>query len=196
MTQFWEFFTFELKFRAKSISTYVYFLLWFMFEFFCIASESFGPIGNANGKDPSQRPIRQHLQLHRRQLLRRHRHRRHLRHLDPPRLPARHHPDSLHQAHQQVRLSRRPLGRFLRHHRLRLLRNALRRLPWHLRPLGRPRRIAPESSPLVPPAVLLHLRRPDLLPRLPLLPRRRALAQDLHRLPPGRGHLHGLPTSA
>jgi ABC-2 type transport system permease protein len=50
MAQFWEFFTFELKFRAKSISTYVYFLLWFMFEFFCIASESFGPIGNANGK--------------------------------------------------------------------------------------------------------------------------------------------------
>ena len=50
MTHFWEFFTFELKFRAKSISTYVYFLLWFTFEFFCIASESFGPIGNANGK--------------------------------------------------------------------------------------------------------------------------------------------------
>jgi hypothetical protein len=50
MTQFWEFFTFELKFRAKSISTYVYFLLWFAFEFLCIASESFGPIGNANGK--------------------------------------------------------------------------------------------------------------------------------------------------
>ena len=50
MTQFWEFFTFELKFRAKSISTYVYFLLWFFFEFLNIASESFGPIGNANGK--------------------------------------------------------------------------------------------------------------------------------------------------
>ena len=50
MAQFWEFFTFELKFRAKSVSTYVYFLLWFTFEFFCIASESFGPIGNANGK--------------------------------------------------------------------------------------------------------------------------------------------------
>ena len=50
MTRFWEFFTFELKFRAKSISTYVYFLLWFTFEFLCIASESFGPIGNANGK--------------------------------------------------------------------------------------------------------------------------------------------------
>ncbi len=50
MTQFWEFFTFELKFRAKSLSTYIYFLLWFTFEFLCIASESFGPIGNANGK--------------------------------------------------------------------------------------------------------------------------------------------------
>jgi ABC-2 type transport system permease protein len=50
MTQFWEFFTFELKFRAKSISTYIYFLLWFTFEFLCIASESFGPVGNANGK--------------------------------------------------------------------------------------------------------------------------------------------------
>jgi hypothetical protein len=50
MTQFWEFFTFELKFRLKSVSTYVYFLLWFTFEFLNIASESFGPIGNANGK--------------------------------------------------------------------------------------------------------------------------------------------------
>jgi hypothetical protein len=50
MTQFWEFFTFEIKFRAKSISTYVYFLLWFAFEFLNVASESFGPIGNANGK--------------------------------------------------------------------------------------------------------------------------------------------------
>jgi hypothetical protein len=50
MGQFWEFFGFELKFRAKSVSTYVYFALWFAFEFLCIASESFGPIGNANGK--------------------------------------------------------------------------------------------------------------------------------------------------
>ncbi len=50
MAQFWEFFTFELKFRLKSISTYVYFGLWFAFEFLCIASESFGPIGNSNGK--------------------------------------------------------------------------------------------------------------------------------------------------
>lgn len=50
MTLFWEFFTFELKLRVKSISTYVYFLLWFFFMFFCIASENFGPIGFGNGK--------------------------------------------------------------------------------------------------------------------------------------------------
>jgi hypothetical protein len=47
---FWEFFTFELKFRFKSISTYVYFLVWFTFSFLNIASENFGPIGNSNGK--------------------------------------------------------------------------------------------------------------------------------------------------
>ena len=50
MAMFWEFFTFELKFRFKSISTYIYFLLWFTFSFLCVASESFGPIGNNNGK--------------------------------------------------------------------------------------------------------------------------------------------------
>ena len=47
---FWEFFTFELRFRAKSISTYVYFAIWFAFSFLCVASESFGPVGNSNGK--------------------------------------------------------------------------------------------------------------------------------------------------
>ena len=50
MAMFWEFFTFELRFRLKSISTYIYFLLWFAFSFFCVASESFGPVGNSNGK--------------------------------------------------------------------------------------------------------------------------------------------------
>jgi ABC-2 type transport system permease protein len=50
MGMFWEFFTFELRFRAKSVSTYVYFLLWFAFSFFCVASESFGPVANSNGK--------------------------------------------------------------------------------------------------------------------------------------------------
>ena len=50
MDMFWEFFTFELRFRFKSISTYVYFLVWLAFSFLCIASESFGPVANANGK--------------------------------------------------------------------------------------------------------------------------------------------------
>jgi ABC-2 type transport system permease protein len=50
MAMFWEFFTFELKFRFKSLSTYIYFLLWFTFSFLTIASESFGPVGNSNGK--------------------------------------------------------------------------------------------------------------------------------------------------
>jgi len=50
MSQFWEFFTFELKFRFKSLSTYVYFCLWLFFSFLCVASESFGPIGSSNGK--------------------------------------------------------------------------------------------------------------------------------------------------
>ena len=50
MAQFWEFFSFELRFRAKSLSTYVYFLIWLAFSFFCVASESFGPVANANGK--------------------------------------------------------------------------------------------------------------------------------------------------
>ena len=50
MNMFWEFFTFELKFRFKSLSTYVYFAVWFAFNFLDVASESFGPIGNTNGK--------------------------------------------------------------------------------------------------------------------------------------------------
>jgi len=50
MAMFWEFFTFELKFRFKSLSTYIYFAVWFAFSFLDIASENFGPIGNSNGK--------------------------------------------------------------------------------------------------------------------------------------------------
>jgi ABC-2 type transport system permease protein len=47
---FWEFFTFELRFRIKSVSTYVYFLIWIAFSFLSVASETFGPVGNSNGK--------------------------------------------------------------------------------------------------------------------------------------------------
>ena len=50
MRMFWEFFTFELKFRFKSPSTYIYFAAWFAFNFLSVASESFGPVGNTNGK--------------------------------------------------------------------------------------------------------------------------------------------------
>src|ERR1700683_3522585 len=50
MDKFWEFFTFELKFRFKSLSTYIYFVVWFAFSFLDVASENFGPIGNSNGK--------------------------------------------------------------------------------------------------------------------------------------------------
>ena len=50
MAMFREFFAFELRFRAKSLSTYMYFLIWLVFSFLCVASESFGPIGNSNGK--------------------------------------------------------------------------------------------------------------------------------------------------
>src|SRR5271154_6305907 len=47
---FWEFFTFELKFRFKSVSTYIYFVALLAFNFLNVASESFGPIGSSNGK--------------------------------------------------------------------------------------------------------------------------------------------------
>ena len=50
MAMFLEFFTFEVKFRFKSLSTYIYFAVWFTFSFLDIASENFGPIGNSNGK--------------------------------------------------------------------------------------------------------------------------------------------------
>jgi ABC-2 type transport system permease protein len=46
VSMFWEFFSFEIKFRLKSISTYVYFLLWFALSFFSVAAEDFGPVGN------------------------------------------------------------------------------------------------------------------------------------------------------
>lgn len=47
---FLEFFTFEMRFRLKSLSTYVYFLMWTLYSFLTVASESFGIIGFQNGK--------------------------------------------------------------------------------------------------------------------------------------------------
>src|SRR5271154_7203518 len=46
MAMFWEFFSFELKFRLKSVSTYVYFGLWFFLSFLSIAAEDFINVGN------------------------------------------------------------------------------------------------------------------------------------------------------
>ena len=56
MGMFWEFFTFELRFRFKSISTYVYFLLWLAFSFLCVASESFGPVATPTARCCSTGP--------------------------------------------------------------------------------------------------------------------------------------------
>src|ERR1022692_903503 len=49
-SMFREFFTFEMRFRLKSLSTYVYFLMWTVYSFLCVASESFGPVGSQNGR--------------------------------------------------------------------------------------------------------------------------------------------------
>jgi ABC-2 type transport system permease protein len=48
MALFWEFFFFELKFRIKSLSTWVYFVTWFLVSFLAIAAEDF--ISTGNGK--------------------------------------------------------------------------------------------------------------------------------------------------
>lgn len=48
MALFWEFFRFELRFRLKSLSTYVYFCLYFLLSFMAIAAEDF--ISTGNGK--------------------------------------------------------------------------------------------------------------------------------------------------
>jgi hypothetical protein len=46
---FWEIFLFEVKFRLKRISTYVYFSIWFFMAFFSVSVRQFGP-GSFGGK--------------------------------------------------------------------------------------------------------------------------------------------------
>ncbi len=46
MALFWEFFSFEIKLRLKSVSTYVYFALWFLISFLSIAAQDFLNPGN------------------------------------------------------------------------------------------------------------------------------------------------------
>jgi hypothetical protein len=134
-------FVFELKFRLKSLSTYVYFALWFLLSFLAIAAEDF--ISTGNGKQLLNGPFSTTI-------------------LytfftlfgtiiiaaifgtsSAARLPARHLPAHLHQAHHQVCLSRRPLGRILRHLRLCLLRHGpSEKWPARLRPWADHTRIA------------------------------------------------------
>ena len=193
MAMFWEFFTFELKFRFKSISTYIYFLLWFAFNFLCVASESFGPIGNTNGKILLNGPyaniyndigisffgiiviaaifgtsILRDFQRDTIQIL-----------FTKP-------------ISKFAYLGGRWAGSFV------ATVFAFSGLLFGeffgtFAPWADHARIGPNHLSLVSAAVLLHRRLPDLLPRLALLPRRRAVAQDLHRLSAGRGDLHALP---
>ncbi len=58
MRLFWEFFTFELKFRAKSISTYVYFLLWFAVQLFLRGIGEFWPRRIQQRQSAAERPVR------------------------------------------------------------------------------------------------------------------------------------------
>ena len=53
---FLDFFLFELKLRLKSISTYVYFMLWFLIAFFSVAAEDFGP--SRRWQSSPERPLR------------------------------------------------------------------------------------------------------------------------------------------
>jgi ABC-2 type transport system permease protein len=46
MALFWEFFSFEIKYRLKSLSTWVYFGMWFLLSFLAIAAEDFITTGN------------------------------------------------------------------------------------------------------------------------------------------------------
>ena len=112
MALFWEFFSFELKFRLKSLSTYVYFGMWFLLSFLAIAAEDF--INTGNGKQLLKRAVLDHGSLLLLLAVRGYRHRGDLRHIGAARLPARYLPDHLHQAHHQVRVSRRTLGRLVR----------------------------------------------------------------------------------
>ena len=98
MAMFWEFFTFELRFRIKSLSTYVYFL---GLVSLLVSLRRVGKLRSRRQQQrqgPAQRPLRQLLQRRWLLPLWHHHHRRHLRDVDPAGFPARHLPDPLHQA--------------------------------------------------------------------------------------------------
>src|SRR5438309_8526632 len=47
---FVDFVRFEIRYRFRQVSTYVYFLLWFLLMFLSLSITDFGPIGNDNVK--------------------------------------------------------------------------------------------------------------------------------------------------
>src|SRR5437867_12470977 len=46
---FWHIVRFELKYRFRRVSTYVYFAIWFLMAFFAVSVRQFGP-GSLGGK--------------------------------------------------------------------------------------------------------------------------------------------------
>jgi hypothetical protein len=191
MAQFWEFFTFELKFRAKSISTYVYFLLFFALSFMASPAKT-SSSAPAMAKSCSTAPTPP-ASTTSSSASSAHHHGRHLRHLHPARLPARHHTRSSSPSRSPSSPTSAAAGP----------------APSSPPSLSSPDARSADSSARSPPGPTTpaspngaahwyfqpssHHRRPDLLPRLALLSHRRPLPQDLHRLSAGRGDLHPLP---
>ena len=91
MRCFWEFFTFELKFRFKSHFHLRLLRRLVRLQFSLHRQRELRPRRQRQRQGPAQRPLRQHLQRCRLLLLRHDHHRRHLRHVDPSRFSARHH---------------------------------------------------------------------------------------------------------
>ncbi len=181
-----------MRFRLKSISTYVYFLVWLAFSFLYVASESFGPVANGNGKVLLNGPYANTFNdlysclfgliviaaifgtVH------------------PARLSARHLPDSVHQTDLQIRLPWGPLGRIVRHDRSDLHGLDDRHLSRNLRAVGGSRPHRAQSFGVVSAALPVDRRGADIFHRLAVLRGRRAHAQDLHRVSAGRGAVHAL----
>ncbi len=192
MAMFWEFFTFEIRFRDQE---HFHLRLFSGLARLLVSLRRVGelrPGGQLQRQSPAQRPLGQLLQRSLLLPVWRDRHGRHFRHIHPARFPARHLPDPLHQAHLQVRLSGRPLGRLFRHHPFRVFGNAVWNILRHVRTLGRSRPHRAQPSLVVSPAVSVHHRRPDFLPGLAVLYGRRTHPQDLHRLSAGCCHFHAL----
>src|SRR5579871_5270300 len=189
---FWEFFRFELRLRRKSISTYIYFFVWFAFAFLCVASENFGPVAFSNGKVLLNGPYAASfnaigVSLFGVIIVG------DFRYIDPARLSARHVPNPFYQADFKVCLPRRALGRLLCYLHPRFFRLH----PWgvagHFRALGGPFADWPQPFLVGSSAFSLDHCGADFCVGIVVLLRRRTLAQDLRGLRARSGALHPLP---